>query len=280
MRFSNYVGITGFANLPDLEVIPRLVETLSTRLPSHRLMAGVLVSYKTLRGEAPPSPRYAPGGGVEMVLKTAKDLGAWPVVHYNSRSGRLGDELAELVRRYPSMEGVQLNLVAPDTYTIRDFAKDHPHIEIILQVNGASLDRGAVSAAEYVERYLPHGIRHALLDPSGGRGRAVSLESISSLYDVWGTADDAGVRMGIAGGLGPKCAGLLQRIGVRLRRDDGPDVLLTQLSYDAESRVRVPLPGSPPPGVKHWDTLSPELCKAYVNTVVTAVTSSQAGASL
>lgn len=275
MRFTNYIGVTGFANLADLEVIPRLVKAAPA---THRIMAGVLVSYKTLRGEAPPSPRYAPGGGVEEILRGAKEAGAWPVVHYNSRSGDLGAELERLVERFPAMEGIQLNIVAPDPYAIRDFNKAHPNIEVILQVNGASLVNGAISAAEYVERYLPHGIRHALIDPSGGRGRALSMESIASLYDVWGTADDAGVRMGIAGGLGPKCAGLLQRIAVRLRRADGPDVLLSQLSYDAESRVRVPLPGGEP-GARHWDALSADLAVAYVNAVASSINSFQPGAS-
>ncbi len=132
-----YIGITGITSLEDVETIGACCNIVAATVRTHRVMAGVLVSAKTLRGEATTNRRYPSIDAADEPLQLSRYAYAWPVVHYNTRatSDALRDELRLLVERCPSMRGLQLNVVSPDPDVVARFASEHQSIEVILQVN-------------------------------------------------------------------------------------------------------------------------------------------------
>jgi hypothetical protein len=136
-----YIAITGITSIEDVDTIGECSKIVAATIRTHRVMAGVLVSAKTLRGEPTTNRRYPTVDRVESLLLNSRYAYAWPVVHYNTRAvgDSLGDELRELVNRCPSMRGLQLNVVSPDPDVVSKFAADHPDVEVILQVNQVAM---------------------------------------------------------------------------------------------------------------------------------------------
>lgn len=255
MTVRPYIGITGIVTAADLSV----VRDCRALMPwSHRLMAGVLVSAKTLRGEPTESRRYPVAAQVEAILATCERYGAWPVVHYNTRAvgEALAFELALLSSRlFPSMRGLQLNIVRPDPGVVREFAARHPAVEVIVQMNRAAFgDPPAPADAIIYARDYPNAA-HALLDLSGGRGADVDTAFAARVARGWPHA----ARLGVAGGLGPDAEPMLCAL-----RDDLGAERFAALSFDAESRVRVPVE-DPIAGGKHQDQLDRDLSLAWVS---------------
>lgn len=271
-----YIGITGVVTPADVATIASCVALLP---PSHRLMAGVLVSAKTLRGEQATSRRYPHASQVDTLLTACADAGAWPVVHYNTRAEGevLGFELALLSSRlFPAMRGLQLNVVRPDVAVVREFASRHPAVEVIVQVNRAAIGdaNGPVPAhaAIYASAYV--GAAHALIDLSGGTGAAVDVSFAARVTRAWRVLSAAfedhpngPPRLGVAGGLGPDAGAILAVL--RAEADPGS---FAALSFGAESGVRSPV-ADPTPGEKHQDALDAEKARAWVRVAADAVTS-------
>ena len=259
-----YIGITGFVSDGDIACAAECAETVRAVVPSHRFMAGVLVSWRGLAGIQHASRRYPRLDAVDGILRKLLHAGCWPVVHYNTsnNSAEMRRELERLVEKLPAMFGLQLNVVRPDPDEVAAFAVQHPEVEVILQVNTSSLGTGpsAITPGEYLARYS--GVRHALLDASGGTGRRIVPESIAATiratHDV---AVDRGVRLGFAGGLGPDCGTDLAHVRRELEYFH---IGLEQLSVDAESGVRSPT-SSPDaiPGEKHQDDLDCAKAREY-----------------
>ncbi len=260
-----YIGITGIVTAADLSV----VRDCCALMPwSHRLMAGVLMSAKTLRGEPTESRRYPAAAQVEAILATCERYGAWPVVHYNTRAvgEALAFELALLSSRlFPSMRGLQLNVVRPDPGVMREFAARHPAVEVIAQMNRAAFgDPPAPADAIIYARDYPNAA-HALLDLSGGRGADIDTAFAARVARAW----PHNARLGVAGGLGPGAGPVL----ASLREAIGAE-RFAALSFDAESRVRVPV-ADPTPGAKHQDALSRSAALAWVATAAKAIEGAQ-----
>lgn len=292
-----YIGITGIVTDADVDTARACARLVP---PSHRLMAGVLVSAKTLRGQSTTSRRYPAFDRVETLLRELLLAGCWPVVHYNTRAtdANFAAELGLLVDTLPSMRGLQLNVVAPCPDVVSRFAAAHRSVEVVLQVNRAAMlslpttqtgdayDRHVACCAvadevsEYVARYGR--IAHVLLDASGGEGRALNTSLAGTIIgrngDEW---RDRGCHAGIAGGFGPDSNDTLASVAVALKVaaanramcSDGADrfeVALADLSFDAESGVRSPV-ADPAPGEKHQDALDADKARAWVSLVASAV---------
>lgn len=286
-----YVGITGFTSLDDVSIIP----TLPRPAFNHRLMAGVLVSAKTLRGEAVGSKRYPAIGEVRGLLLALKEAGAWPTVHFNTRD--LAHDLERLMfalggttgadgdadnpvtpfASQGALGGIQFNVVCPPCGELEWLRTVFPHVEIILQVNGSSLreferatkrSRHPVEAVgAYVAQYADDGLcDHVLLDLSGGRGEFIDAAWCASVLDHYALPWFAqGLSVGIAGGLGPNADVKLREIAGYVSRGTLMERLI---SYDAESAVRVPVhPEYAIEGEKHQDALDGEKARAYVEAV-------------
>lgn len=263
-----YIGITGVTSADDVAIC-RSCALL--RPPTHRLMAGVLVSAKTMRGDPTESRRYPPFADAEPILSALTAAGCWPVVHYNtSANGDLfAREIDGLTHSLPSMRGLQMNVVAPDPQTVRDFTRVHPDVEVILQVNGSSLStvkhKGAKRGHpyDYIERY--YGVQHALLDLSSGTGKLFEpYDMANRILECWSLMGEQGVRLGAAGGLGPDSAEMLRDLGDHMNGSEGdPDFELAWLSFDSETRIRVPV-ADPIVGAKHQDRLDRDKAIAWV----------------
>lgn len=285
-----YIGVTGIVTPDDLETVKECVRTLLDKCPtvpggdpSHRFMAGVLVSYKTLNGRPTTNRRYPKIEVVNDLLDACLGHGAFPVVHYNTQSK--GDELAremgQLVKLLPHMRGLQLNVVCPDPEAVRSFTEGvGQRVEVILQINHTSLVKTAVPPAKLghpcdyalgYARWSGAGISHALLDASGGNGRLFDQRTADKIIETIDNLKDRGVRLGLAGGLGPECADALDDLKAGLAGHGGdPDIELLELSFDAESRVRVPVP-DPIEGEKYQDMLDRTKAVEYVATLCAAL---------
>lgn len=214
-----YIGITGFASPEDVTT----AEQCAALVPrGWRFMAGVLVSAKTLRGEDSPRRRYPPLPSAAGLVRHLAAV-AWPVVHFNTRATGedLARELRALGRGLPEARGLQLNVVRPDPAAVAAFRREFPGVEVVLQVNRASLDAASPNVSEiddYVAAY--DGLaEHALLDLSGGAGVPLDLPLARDVVRGWMHA----ARPGVAGGLDAASVRQLEGLAV---------------SCDAESRVR------------------------------------------
>lgn len=299
-----YIGITGITSDEDVDTISECCKIVAATVRTHRVMAGVLVSAKTLRGEPTTNRRYPTIDRVEALLLNSRYAYAWPVVHYNTRAvgDSLGNELRELVNRCPSMRGLQLNVVSPEPDVVAKFAVDHPNVEVILQVNRAampSLDKIVGSDGDkliarrnvaseviaYTSQY--EGIMHVLLDASGGDGRGLDTRAIGTIIGRRAhELNRRGIRIGFAGGLGPECSGTIieTRNHAMLQAWDrfvvcgGEQSIdaslyeLTALSFDSETRVRVPVE-DPFVGEKYQDRLDRDKAFAYIADACVAIRS-------
>ena len=258
-----YIGITGIVTAGDLATVR---ECGALMPPSHRLMAGVLVSAKTLRGEATASRRYPAAAQVETILSSCAQYGAWPVVHYNTRAtgSVLALELALLARMFPSMRGLQLNVVRPDSDAVVHFAETRTSVEVVVQINRGAFGEPPVpvDAVRYAQQY--DGARHALLDLSGGEGSAVDVSFAARVARGWRVFSVA-PRLGVAGGFGPDSREVL----ASLREEIGAEAF-AELSFDAESRLRVPV-ADPTPDAKHQDALCRKKTLAWAGLVASMV---------
>lgn len=272
-----YIGITGIVTYSDVNIAHGCAEIVRELAPTHRLMTGVLVSYKTLYHRTTTNQRYPGISAVDKLLEECGDFGAWPVIHYNShaKGEEFAEELELLYYLCPAMRGIQLNVVTPDPGTVQYFANKYPEVEIILQVNHTSLVETAIPPAQivqpwqYIERYT--GIRHALIDSSGGNGRVFPPQTANDIIKILDGLEERGVHLGIAGGLGPDCGDLLEDLRIRMVGYWGDlDIELVRLSYDAESRIRVPVP-NPIAGDKYQDQLDHDKAVGYVQIVCEAL---------
>ena len=197
-------------------------------------MAGVLVSgHKTMVGLPSENPRYPTIERAQRVVSICREF-AWPVIHFNSRSGApLGDELAKAASLFPGLGGIQMNVASPERDEVERFRRSHPDVEIILQVRKdsiASLRPDDVDA--YVRRYVGL-VDHALLDLSCGTNQPLDAYWAWEVVRMHGVSWlRQGVRPGFAGGLGPGCADVVRRLGALLGS------FAEECSWDAESGLR------------------------------------------
>lgn len=228
---SRYIGITGFAELEDLSIAQMCVSSMR---PERRFMAGVLVSAKTVWQDTPsPRRRYARVEQVGALLDGLAKIGAWPVLHYNTRSvgEQLRTELAGMVALWPIVQGIQLNVQAPNVEALHAFHEDFPKIELILQINRASTPE---DARAFCTPYTGI-VHHALLDLSGGRGLPMNTMLARSVASAWSSP----ISLGVAGGLDAASVQALEGMSV---------------SCDAESKLRT-----------EEDRLDPARALAYVD---------------
>lgn len=253
-----YIGITGIVTVMDSIMFASLPEFA----PGHRRMAGVLVSHKTLHGHPTTNRRYPTLETARQRVQELAEGGAWPTVHYNTRAtGPLVDDLLRLAQEVPCVGGIQLNIPRPPLRDLEQFRERHPDIELILQVSEACLGESAIPEENYhayVHRYRTV-VEHALLDLSGGRGTSLRehLQLFGRVLEYWPCTE---VLPGVAGGLGPGCAPVLQAL-----RAAAP-TLREGLSLDVESGVRMPV-SDPLEGLPYQDQFSYSRALAYVEAV-------------
>jgi hypothetical protein len=216
-------------------------------------MAGILVSYKTLRGFPNKWPnRYPATKDIRGIFFKHKRI--INLIHYApSQSEALADQLVEINDLGgASLSGFQLNMAWPSP---KDIDLYHCHTryrytqcdvsrKIVLQIGKRAFEMINNSPRELASRVAEYKylVDYVLLDPSGGLGIPFNTDVARSYLEVL-RAKDLGMGFGIAGGLSPTTLNLIEPL-----IDDFPD-----LSIDAEGKLR-----------DSEDHLDPNLTREYI----------------
>lgn len=254
MRPQPYIGVTGFMQKVEVEAALRALHISST----HKLMVGVLASWKTLQGKKNKYPnRYPLIGNLTSVF--TDDPRALNLIHYTTDDQQtLADQVSSL-RHWggPLLHGFQFNIAWPDPTSFSFFGPMGPSRRIVLQLGGRALglaDNDPVRVAKMLDRYtdatLGDVISDVLIDPSGGRG--VPFDPETALRYVRAIAErHPQFGIGIAGGLSAKTMHLVEPV-----LQEYPFI-----SMDAEGRLRTP----------EDDYLDPELMREYITSAAALV---------
>jgi hypothetical protein len=225
-RGDRYIGATGFAHPLDVKTAERAVPLVP---PGWRFMAGILVSAKTLAGEAPKRMRYPHIATARVLPKLLADVGAWPVIHYNTQA--TGDallrELGLLRDHFPFAQGLQLNVVRPDVVALTQFRHAHGGVELILQLNRQSVPKAVAAKIDTYAAAYDGVVDHALFDFSGGSGALLDVLLGRETRKAWARP----ARLGVAGGLSAETV---------------HEIAGWNCSCDAESGLRNPSDGLSP----------------------------------
>jgi hypothetical protein len=198
---------------------------------SRLLMAGVLVSSRTLRGLKGRWPNRYPDVTSIAAIFTNHHL-ALNLVHYNTNEPHsLSQQLVELTGLGgPYFHGYQLNIAWPPVTELSRYRSRFPEMKMVLQINQKSLEMVDYSAQDLVDKLGQEYaglVDYILLDLSAGYGIPLdpqwAVENLKVLQEA-----NLGMGFGVAGGLS---ASTLDRIAPLI--NDFPD-----LSIDAESLLR------------------------------------------
>lgn len=226
MSKTAYIGITGVKTEKESSKILEIVRGIG--LPStYRVMIGGLASYKGLsRGVVADPNQYVLPDELKTVFNPDRQL--FNVVHYNSRAKGLVAQVERLLDCIEIADGIQLNIPWPEPSILRRL-RDRYYTEVVLQISaeaaamiGHEPTRIAAKLAQYEGV-----IDYALLDPSGGVGKAFNLRYMLPILEaVVGTGLD--INWGVAGGLGP---GQLEKLQPLFE-------ICPSLSWDSQARIR------------------------------------------
>jgi hypothetical protein len=252
LKISPYVGITGFMTAGQVRATLDIAQSCGLS-QLRQLMVGVLVSDKSMTGE-PLKPIWAnkypdPTVADELFISHPALLN---LVHYNTKSPDLADELFRVIDLMPHLDGFQLNIPWPRLSQLSLLRADRPDLKIVLQLGSRALNEVGCnqvgdSIVELIRRLSQYAdlVDFFLIDRSGGLGH--EFEPIEQAALIAQLIDQPGIaiRPGIGGGLqGPNLAAKL-----------GPILdQVTSLSWDAEGALRTD------------DKLDLAKCRSYLET--------------
>lgn len=223
-NLSPYIGVTGFTARSEIEAALAALPAET----SYRLMAGVLVSSKTLAGERNRwAHRYPPVSSISRIFSPNER--SLNLIHYSTDSrDTLTDQIATLIELGgPNLDGFQFNISWPLPAAIEPTAGRR----VVLQLGRTALEQmdcNPLRTALRLEDYRSI-ITDVLIDKSGGRGESVclhdALEYVQAIRDrhPW-------LGVGVAGGLSGSAAEALRA----LLEAEPP------ISIDAEGKLRTP----------------------------------------
>lgn len=209
----SYIGVTGFTTADQID---SSLEAFSADSP-RALMAGVLASWKSLRG-IPIHPRWAgqfpPRAELGGIFP--KDRRLLRLVHYNTETGRESSTLSDLFKIHnlvgTNLDGFQLNISWPSISQLDDYRRVMGYTPtIVLQIGQTAIDQVGGTLEGVVGRLYHYigVVDGVLFDPSGGKGKAfdprAALEFLRAI-----SAEGWDMDMGVAGGLGPDSLDLLK----------------------------------------------------------------------
>lgn len=207
--------------------------------PHRRLHAGVMTSWKSLRGEMTRYDKVWPKPG-EIAGIFVDDPDVLNVVHYaDYRYGepdenRVSQERtgirAAVARGGSCLHGIQLDMVWPHPEPLDEIKAERPDLRIILQVGNRAMGEVDGDVVKFLRRIQSYrgAIDDVLIDCSGGQGIGMVADEyrpyVAALY-----ASDLGLGVTVAGGLGPETLHLVEP----LVRE------FPLLSIDAQGQLRV-----------------------------------------
>lgn len=221
-----YIGVTGFMTPEEVCLSLKAMPKMGAR----KLMVGVLMSSKTLRGEGNRWPNRYPKREVVPTL-FLKDPKALNLIHYNTDNReKLYDDLMQMTELAgPNLDGFQLNIPFPPVEALDKYLTSHRKMTIVLQVGSEMLKLKPKDLRNHIFPEYKWLATHLLIDASGGFGTPLDAGLGREYLDE---LDNLGMCLGIAGGLGPTSLDLLE---------DLPD-RYPEISLDAEGRLRTSFP--------------------------------------
>jgi hypothetical protein len=225
-----YIGITGFTK-PD-EV--KFALSLFPETENRKLMVGVLVTYKSLRG-IPMKPKWEKKTPSPETISNLffDDKRVVNLVHFSTEEGQESSVLTDILKVHElagaNFHGFQLNLVWPEARVLEQYRERMGYgYRIVLQIGRKAIEAAGRSPRHILDKLscYVHLINDILFDTSGGRGEPFDVEYarqfLSAIKEqAWP------IGLGVAGGL-PDSLPLVESLIVEF-----PD-----LNIDAEGRLR------------------------------------------
>lgn len=242
------IGITGFMSVDELRVVQeQFIQLFGEHKEAHketnsepRLMAGILVSSKTINGKSNRYPsRYPKPETLNSLFKEATHYNTLNLAHYSTDSETNLVEECEYVLELAglALHGFQFNVRWPKSELIYELRARHPDLYMLLQIGRNALSDYAIGSEGAFSRYDVDGfmakiaqygtcLDGVLLDPSGGQGQLLEAHRLISLVQTLMSIDGLGI--GVAGGLSADTINQINDL----------DHVCPYLSIDAEGRLR------------------------------------------
>jgi hypothetical protein len=221
-----YIGVTGVFTAGEIDFLLQAVPATATR----PLMAGVLVSSKTLSGLTNKYPRqFPPMENIASIFRGQPRT--LRLIHYSTDEPQtLATQLLRLTRiGGPYLDGFQLNVAWPPVVEVEKFWERYGGCRMVLQIGSgamAAVGRDPQALANRVAGYEPF-ITDVLIDPSGGKGIPFDPDAaLDYLVELHERCPNLG--LGLAGGLGPETVSMVDPVVARI----------PFLSIDAQGRLR------------------------------------------
>ena len=160
--------------------------------PTHLLMLGFLVSYKTLHGQTTTNRRYF---SIEQISKLVTGLppSVLPMIHYNSREmetlaeqvTKIFDEATEAGMYATGLcRALQLNIVWPNAAQVGEIKNKFPAMRLVFQASQKAMEgRTPTEIAEGIRSYGDV-FSYVLIDPSGGKGIEFDIQHSLAVYNT------------------------------------------------------------------------------------------------
>lgn len=238
-KYLPYIGVTGF--MRQAEIVRAL--TVMGNTSRYLLMAGVLVSSKTLSGQSNRWPgRYPKIEDVKNIFVPHSRV--LNIIHYNTDFPEtLADQLDQLVEvggRY--LHGFQINLPWPDPEQLKLFQdrnRDRNRtFQIILQIGEdaiAQMDHDIGAIADRVRDQYASFVQYVLYDPSGGYGKDLDYVLAMQYLEIIARRG-LNIQLVAAGGLHADNLSVVRYLAEDLADKKLPGGF--ELSIDAESKLR------------------------------------------
>ena len=230
--YAPYIGITDFQSRDEvLRMLDRFSELPDVFTYPHKLMVGVMMSYKTLHGLPSKWTDIFPKKE-DIANIFVHDPLLFNTLHYADYTNTdVADSIAQAIRSGgPHLDAIQLDMIWPSPRELSEgLAGSKKDLSVILQVGGTALQEVGncrVRLARKLEVYTGL-IDGVVLDKSMWHGRPMDAEALL-LYIEAITRQISWLRIGVAGGLGPDTMDLATPILQRYPK----------VSVDARSQLR------------------------------------------
>lgn len=226
-----YIGICDFPNSKKVKVMSEIMAEKSLPMSRRLLMAGVMISRKTMNGIPSKWTDVWPDKNDlrNIFYRHHRTLNC---LHYADFEGK--DVLTNLVRAStfggPNLDALQLDMIWPDIDALWDFRDLRSDLKIILQVNERAMSMQGddpEKVALLIEQYSP-AINYVLLDKSMGRGKGLDAQALLPYCRAIRQCTPE-LGLAVAGGLGPDSLDLLDPIIAEF----------PNISIDAQGQLRV-----------------------------------------
>lgn len=233
MQPTKYIGITDFTDhhqVRDMLGVMRRAYKEKRTHATRKLMVGVMMSHKTLRGlESSWSAVFPPK---EKIAEIFSFDSAFNCLHYADYDGQTewADLYDAIIYGGIGIRALQLDMVWPDPDIILPAVhSSRKQLEVILQVGRKAFEKVENDPKELTLKLLEYegAITHVLLDKSGGEGKAMDTTGLLPFMEriqeklPW-------LAIGVAGGLGPGRMDLLGDLPARF----------PNLNIDAQGQLR------------------------------------------